>query len=528
MRRVLPRSLSRRLGVVAVLLPIVLVGCGHEPMERVETAGEDQASQSSPEPNEPKSAPSGSTPAPQDPALEEYYDQDLDWQACGNYDCAKLTVPVSYDAPADESIELALKRLPSRSDGAPSLVINPGGPGGSGADMVESVERMFSPELLAAYDVVGFDPRGVAGSAPVDCVSDAQLDRLRAADYDVETPEGLEAYREDAELIAQGCASRTGELLGHVDTASAARDMDILRAALGEDALDYLGYSYGTHLGAVYADIFPQRVGRFVLDGAMDPSLSAHQMTLDQAVGFEEALRAYVEDCQAGPDCPLRGDADDGMEQIRTLLDLTADNPLPTADGRELTAPLAVSGILTPLYDTRSWPALTSALTQAMESGDGSQLLFLADTMAGRAPDGTYRNNSTEANWAVNCLDQPATGDISDWRRQADELADAAPTFGPALSYGDVLCDAWPVEGQQRPGPLDAEGAPPIVVVGTTGDPATPYEWSVSLAEQLASGVLVTHEGEGHTAYGRSNDCVLDAVDAFLVEGDPPKDGLTC
>ncbi|GAA4287070.1 alpha/beta hydrolase [Georgenia daeguensis] len=516
----MPRSVRAAvLGVLAAAL--TLTACTPEPLERVPDAGSTDSS--------PTASAEGTT-TPSTDELQAYYGQRVAWDACGDFECAEVAVPLSYDEPDGERITLAVKRLASAEPDARvgSLLINPGGPGSSGLDLMDAVPTMFSEDLRAAYDVVGFDPRGVGASTPVDCVSDAELDRIRSADHDTETTEGLDAYRADAKLIADGCVASTGELIGHVDTESAARDMDILRAVLGEEKLDYLGYSYGTFLGATYAELFPQNTGNLVLDGAMDPSLSSHETTLAQAVGFEEALRAYVEDCLGGPDCPLTGSVDDGVRQVQTLFDMVGDTPLPTATGRELTASLAFSGVITPLYDSASWFVLSAALDQAINERDGSQLLFLADLMAGREEDGTYPKNSTEANWAVNCLDFPATGDPAQWQQQAEELEAAAPTFGPAMGYGDMLCDQWPVEGDAERGPITAEGSAPIMVVGTTGDPATPYEWSVSLAEQLESGFLVTYEGEGHTAYGRSNECVVRAVDDFLIDGTVPQEGLTC
>ena len=462
-------------------------------------------------------------------ALAEFYGQEVAWTSCGEtFECAEITVPLDYDDPGGESITLAAKRLLASGEKQGSLVINPGGPGSSGIELAEAAPSYFTAELRDAYDVVGLDPRGVGDSTPVDCVSDAELDRVRAAEYDLETDEGLRAYQADAQLVADGCASTSGDLVANVDTVSAARDLDVVRHVLGEDELDYLGFSYGTYLGATYAELFPERVGRLVLDGAMDPSLSAHETTLAQAVGFESSLRAYAEDCLAGPDCPLSGSVDDAVGQVRTLLELTGDTPLPTADGRELTASLAFSGIITPLYDDSTWFALTAALDQAINEGDGSQLLFLADLLAGREADGSYPVNTTEANWAVNCLDYPVEGDLARWKVEADELEAAAPTIGPIMGYGAVLSDAWPSQGQAEREPVTAAGAPPIMVVGTTGDPATPYEWSVALADQLESGFLVTYDGGGHTAYGRSNDCVNAAVDRFLLEGVVPADGTTC
>ena len=467
---------------------------------------------------------------PQVPAdLATYYEQELAWEDCGaQMDCAEVTVPLDYAQPDGESIVIAVKRRAAGGGAAVgSLFFNPGGPGGSGVDLVEDVTMLFSPDLLDGYDVVGFDPRGVGASTAVDCVSDAELDELRAEDYET-TTEGLAAFTEDAEQLAAACAEHTGELLGHVDTDSAARDLDILRHVLGEPQLDYLGYSYGTFLGATYAELFPEQVGRLVLDGGLDPSHGSAELVRGQAAGFEAAIRTYAEDCLAGSGCPLTGDVDTAVGQIQSLLELATHTPLPTGTDRELTAPLMFSGLILPLYDERYWVLLTSALTAAIDSGDGSELLMLADLSADREPDGTYRSNSTEANIAINCLDYPVVGDLEDWRQQAKELEQISPTFGSALGFGEITCDAWPHEAVRTPAPVTAAGADPIVVIGTTGDPATPHEWSVSLAEQLESGVLVTYEGEGHTAYGRAGQCITEAVDSFLLEGTVPEDGLVC
>lgn len=463
--------------------------------------------------------------------IDRFYAQEPQWEECDSgTQCATVTVPLDHADPDGETVEIAVRRLPaSGDDPIGSLLINPGGPGGSGTDLVAAVPQMFSQTLLERYDVVGFDPRGVNDSTAVDCVDDATLDEIRASDANLATPEDLDEYTAMSASIAEGCAARTGELLAHVDTVSAARDMDILRAVLGDDELHYLGYSYGTFLGATYAEEFPDKVGRLVLDGALDPTLSMAEVSHGQALGFEAALRDFIESCLAEDTCPLGPDVETGVSQVQRLLEQAAGLPLPTADdARPLTYPLALSGILVPLYDDALWPALQEALRQAMVDGDGSTLLFLADAGAERNPDGTYATNSNEAFWAVNCADYPVEGTIEDWRRSAEEMAHAAPVFGEALGYSEILCDVWPHESTAERTPLTAAGAAPILVVGTTGDPATPYEWSVSLADQLESATLLTYDGPGHTAYGRSNDCVTRAVDAYLVDGEPPADGTTC
>ncbi len=468
---------------------------------------------------------------PEVPAeLADIYGQTLSWEECGSgFDCTDVTVPLDWEEPDGESITLAVKRRAAGDEEAVgSLLINPGGPGGSGVQLVEAAPLMFSADLVDGYDVVGFDPRGVGASTPVECVSDAELDEIRAEDFDTSTEEGVAAFAAAADELAAACEENSGELLAHVDTVSAARDLDVLRHVLEEPRLDYLGYSYGTHLGAVYAELFPGNVGRMVLDGAMDPSLGSDEIVRGQAEGFERAIRAYAEDCLAGEGCPLSGDVDTAVGQVQDLLELASHTPLETGTDRKLTAPLMFSGIIMPLYDDAYWMLLTSALDAAMNQQDGSQLLFLADLAAEREEDGTYLTNSNEANIAINCIDYPVEGGTEEWREQAAALEEISPTFGPALAYGDVTCAAWPHEPRVERAPVSAAGAEPIVVIGTTGDPATPYAWSEQLAEQLESGVLVTYEGEGHTAYGRAGDCVTDAVDGFLLEGAVPEDGLVC
>ncbi|MGO1562949.1 MAG: alpha/beta hydrolase, partial [Actinomycetaceae bacterium] len=364
----------------------------------------------------------------------------------------------------------------------------------------------------------------------IDCVDDAELDRVISADYP-DTPEGDAEWDADAQLIGEGCAAESGELAGNVDTESAARDMDIIRAALGETQLDYLGFSYGTFLGSTYADLFPENVGRMVLDGALDPTSNGFDVTLGQAGGFEGALRAYIEDCQSGPLCPLSGSVDDGADQIVELLESAEANPLPTSDSdRPLTQSLAFTGIITPMYDESSWPMLTAALQEAINLGEGTMLLQFADIYNTRNSDGSFADNSTEANWAINCLDYPAE-ELSEAEldEQLAQLEEVAPSFGQFFGgTNDRLCLNFPYQSEREPGPVTAEGSGPIVVIGTTGDPATPYEWAVGLADQLDEGVLVSYEGEGHTAYGRSNDCVQGAVDEFFLEGTAPEDELSC
>ncbi|PFG41949.1 alpha/beta hydrolase family protein [Isoptericola jiangsuensis] len=472
-------------------------------------------------------APTGASGAPA--GFEDLYAQDLEWTSCSSgFECATATAPVSWDDPEAGTIELDLKRTRATGEKQGSLLINPGGPGGSGTTFVESAATTFGDRLLEAFDVVGFDPRGVRASTEVVCYDDEGKDEYLSAAFDVETDEGLEEMRQAAADWAQACAENTGDLLGSVDTQSAAKDMDMLRAVLGDDQLNYLGFSYGTDLGATYAGLFPDRAGRLVLDGAMDPTLEAADVSKGQAVGFENALRAYVEDCQAGQECPLTGSVDDGMQQVRGVLDRALDRPYPTSGDRVVTQTLAFYGIAVTLYSEQSWPVLTQALDEAISAATGDTLLYLADFYNDRNADGSFSTNSTEAFSAINCLDSRSSDDVETMRAEAAAIEEAAPTVGTFFSYGGLTCADWPYPVAERDYDVTAPGAPPIVVIGTTNDPATPYVWAQGMADTLASGVLVTYDGEGHTAYGRSNDCIADAVEDYLVDGTAPEEGLTC
>ena len=491
-------------------------------------------------------------PVPAPTELETFYYQDIHWYPCGEkggmqeadadtgpgtFSCARVTVPLNYDEPGGATIELALKRRSASGTSIGSLFINPGGPGGSGVNLVESAKGYFTDDLLESYDIVGFDPRGVGGSAAVDCLTDAELDAKRSDDGSdpVSRKDSAEEERanitEHASELKAKCESAMSipGLLDHIDTISAARDLDVLRAVVGDGALSYLGYSYGTYLGATYAELFPGNVGRMVLDGAVDPTLTAGQIALGQAQGFENALRSYVEDCQSSKGCPLTGDVDSGVKQVQDFLDRARTLPLKTSDpDRPLTFSLAQDAILRVMYQPESWSALTQGLSQAMNQDDGSGLLYISDLFSSRNDDGTYKSNGSEAINAINCLDYPVTGDTASWDAEAEEIKDASPTFGNELVYSDLFCQSWGHESSRTREPIHASGAAPILVVGTTGDPATPYPWSQALASQLDDGHLLTWDGNGHTAYGRAGDCITRAVDAYLLAGRLPEEGTSC
>jgi pimeloyl-ACP methyl ester carboxylesterase len=421
-------------------------------------------------------------------------------------------------------------RLKASGDSQGSLFVNPGGPGGSGVDMVAgSGEAMFSDDLRAGYDIIGFDPRGISRSDGIECLDDAQTDEYLSDTYDGTSEEGLDKSVEWMKRIAAACEKNSGEILPFMDTYSAARDLDVLRTSVGSEKLDYLGFSYGTYLGSTFADVYPERVGKFVLDGVMDPSLNGEQITEGQAAGFDHAYEQFAAYClEQGEDCPLKGpDAADGKQQLSDLLDSIADQPLDSGDpDRPLTGALASSAVMTLMYQDELWDFGISALGQAA-NGDGSQLLLLADLSNGREDDGSYTGNGSYSIMAVNCLDHPAPASLEYQKQKTAELLEKFPEVG-FTAYDQTLCDQWPVQPMREPAPISASGAPTIVLIGTTGDPATPYTWAESLNKQLDDSVLLTFEGNGHTAYGRSGGCIEEAVDGYFLEDTIPEDGLTC
>ncbi|HEU0213954.1 MAG TPA: alpha/beta hydrolase [Jiangellaceae bacterium] len=479
---------------------------------------------------EPTATPVPDATAGVDEALAPFYGQTLEWETCREeFECATARVPLDYDAPDGEVIELALLRAPATGDDRlGTLVVNPGGPGGSGIDYAAST--VVNDAVHERYDIVGFDPRGVGESTPVDCLSDADLDEFVSADGSPDDADEVLLLQVQATEFTGGCATRAVELLPHIGTSDVARDVDVLRAVLGDEQLNYLGKSYGTFIGALYAEQFPERVGRVVLDGAIDPALTGAELALGQADGFERALGAYLDHCLEGEECPLGRIETEARSTLANLLDVIDATPLPTADeSRPLTQSLALRGIALPLYlnPDEGYAVLSLALDDAL-AGDGAALLTLADLYLFRNPDGTYDGNTNEAIYAVNCLDRPHAGSIAEIEAAAPAFEAASPIFGPFLAWDEVTCVEWPVPPASEPARVSAAGAAPIVVVGTTGDPATPYEWAESLAAQLESGVLVSYEGSVHTAYREGSDCIDEAVDTYLVDGTVPDDGLRC
>ncbi|GGR44862.1 proteinase [Streptomyces cinereoruber] len=474
-----------------------------------------------------------SAPSAAPEALKEFYAQKLKWRDCGveGFQCATLRAPLDYAKPDGEEIELAVSRVRATGPGKRigSLLVNPGGPGGSAVGYLQAYAGIGYPApVRARYDMVAVDPRGVARSEPVECLTGPQMDAYTQVDQTPDDAAETDALSAAFKDFAAGCAKRSGKVLPHVSTVETARDMDVLRAVLGDERLSYVGASYGTFLGATYAELFPDRVGRLVLDGAMDPSLPALDLNRDQTAGFETAFRAFAADCVGRPDCPLgTGSVPAAGEALKKFFRAVDAEPLPTGESRKLGESLATTGVIAAMYDEGAWPQLREALAQA-KGGRGAGLLALADSYYEREPDGEYANLMA-ANAAVNCLDLPAAyRGPADAAKAVPSFEKASPVFGRGLAWAALNCTYWPSPATGRPHRITAEGAAPILVVGTTRDPATPYKWAESLAAQLSSGTLLTYEGDGHTAYGRGSDCVDTAINTYLLEGTPPRDGKRC
>jgi len=515
-----------RIVAAVVVLALVLGGGGLVALTLLRS--DDGGSTSAPLPSPAAaSVEPGAQDAP-DPALQRFYTQSVDWQRCRDrFWCATLEVPLDYAQPTGQTIRMALLDAPATGKRIGSMVVNPGGPGVPGTDYAAASSRAFRKPVRQHYDIIGFDPRGTGASSPVDCLGDDALTAYLAADPDPDDPSEESAFFASARAMGTGCAERSGEVAAHVSTAEAARDMDVLRAALGEAKLTYWGASYGTKLGATYADLFPARVGRFVLDGALDPALPTREINLQQAKGFETALRAYVANCTESSGCFLGDTVDEGVAKIRSFLDDVDAHPLTSRDGREVTEGDAFIGLAYPLYSRDLWLLLSAALKSAL-AGDGSALMVLADAYAERT-GGRYANNSQEAIYAVNCLDDPwSLHTPAEVKADVPAFEAASPTFGRAFSWMGASCSGFRQATTSQPHAVRAPGAAPIVVTGTTRDPATPLQWAKNLASELQSGVLVTRDGDGHTAYNSGNGCVDSALEDYLIDGTVPRDGLAC
>jgi pimeloyl-ACP methyl ester carboxylesterase len=452
----------------------------------------------------------------------------LDWKGCGDSDCAKLTVPLDYEHPDNgKTMKVALLRVRAtdRKKRIGSLLMNPGGPGAPGTEFARDFASILPDEITKRFDIVGFDPRGSGETSPVKC--EDNLDGVFSADYSPDTPAERADLAAKLQQLAQSCEARSGDLLPYVSSESTVRDIDRIRQAVGDKKLTYVGYSYGTYLGTLYAKMFPKKVRALVLDGAIDPNLSAVEIGAEQAGGFERSLDAFLANCSANRRCPFynAGNSAGAFDQLAAQIDA---QPLAAGGGRTLAGGEFDLGVAQALYSGRAgYPQLQQALAAALR-GDGGRLLALSDEYTGRHHDGTY-DSSQPAFWAIGCRDGPPLGAPDAYEAVEPLFRAAAPRVGVSLLNAGLVCAYWPVPPVPNLAPIRVDGTPPILVIGTTNDPATPLKWAQGLAGELSSGVLLTAEGTQHTSFATGgNTCVDDKVTKYLVDLQPPPNDTKC
>ncbi|MFF4832167.1 alpha/beta hydrolase [Streptomyces sp. NPDC001315] len=442
-----------------------------------------------------------------------------------------MKVPLDYARP--DAGDLLLKAVRKKATGIGarigSLLVNPGGPGGSAIDSLVATADNFPPSVRASYDLVAVDPRGVRYSTPVDCQIDTPTTPMgsgrRLSAGQAETEATVQAYDAYFRQVADACAQHAGRLLPHVGTLDTARDMDVVRALLGDDRLHYVGYSYGTYLGATYAGLFPGRVGRMVLDGAVDPALDGYRQFLETAAGYEVAWKSFAADCDARLDCPLGRSVEEISRRLDTLRRTLDRTPLRQGKDITVTGDDLLTAVTTALSaGTAAWKELRAAL-QGVLAGDTTALQRLLG--AGEETSASVG----EAFYAVGCLSAPFAPRFTPTQVQAaqPQFLRASPEFGESMVKGLMQCAHWPVRPTQPAHPISAPGAAPILVVGTTRDPDTPYPWAQALARQLSSGRLLTYDGDGHAAYlVHGSTCIDTTVDRYLTQGRLPAVGKVC
>jgi pimeloyl-ACP methyl ester carboxylesterase len=450
----------------------------------------------------------------------------LSWSSCRDgFQCSTVVVPLDYANVAAGHVSLRLIRIRASrtSQRVGSLLVNPGGPGVSAVDFLRGFANGSLPAVIRQrFDLVAFDPRGTTGSSPVHCATTAEFDRFVHVDPDPDTPAEVNALVAANRSFDAGCERRSGRILPHVSTADAARDMDSVRAALREPKLTYLGYSYGTALGAAYLDQFPTHVRAMVLDGALDPRTTWDELLAGQARGFDQAFGSFLAWCDShASKCDFRGAVSGDLGKAYDSLRARVESKDLPGDGKRTVGPGEFSyGVGQALYSTSYWGFLGTALADATQ-GDGNLLLQLSDLYLDRTDHGYA--NTIDANNAVNCIDKPWPKGIAPYQQLAEKTKAYAPRFGPSIAWSGSTCAQWPVAATGTPHAVTGTGSPPILVIGTTRDPATPYIWAQGLAGQLDNGVLLTHVGDGHTAYrDGAPGCIVNPVDTYLLTGRAP------
>jgi len=436
----------------------------------------------------------------------------IDWSECGaNLECAEVEVPLDYDDPEGETITLSVGRAPATGDRIGALFVNPGGPGATASDFAGTMASILPSNITEAFDIIGVDPRGT-GSSAIDCGGD--FVEIYGQDYSIDSPEDTTNLLEVSQEYVDGCESAVGDVLPHLGTRDVAHDIDTVRELMGDDQISYLGFSYGTAIGQVYAQDFPENIRAMVLDGVLELGPTGPEIAEEQALGFERALGSFVDNCNDDDNCPLAPDAEGAIEDLIAQVE---EEPIPS-DSRDLGPGELNVGIGMALYSESLWPDLANGIAAALD-GDGSGMVALADQYLSIGNFDVY--------FGVDCLDFEWPDTPEELLADGAAIKDDAPHFGEYIVNDYVRCAMWPVE----PEPLTkvtGPGTPPILVVSTTNDPATPYEAGVHVAENLESGVLLTYEGDGHTVVGNGVPCVDDIVVKYLLDIEPPEDGTTC
>jgi pimeloyl-ACP methyl ester carboxylesterase len=507
------KKTRRRAQFIAAAAVVVLIagGCGHS--SPLDSAG----SNGTAAPTTPTTAQGVTTAKP------------LHWTACTGangptgYQCATLQVPLNYSDPSAGTIGIALDRHQATGTVVGSLLEDPGGPGVSGVDFLPSLVQEMPATMRQHFNLIGFDPRGVGHSAAVTCGTGPELDAELGVDPSPTTAAGWNALVAADKAFVQGCEQRSGKLLAYVGTVNAARDMDQIRAALGEAKLDYIGFSYGTYLGTVYADLFPHRVRAMVLDGAIDPAISQVSAVTAQSESLVKELHAFFASCQSGQ-CGWNPSGGPAAAFSALVAKVTA-HPLSVPGSSQKVGPAALLyGTAAALYSTSSWPILGQSLA-ALASGNASDILQLFDEYMGRSSNGSY-SNEVEAETAIDCDSYPVPS-LATIKADGPAVDKAAGPLGLLDLYSLATCALWPHRADLPVGPIHATGSPTIVVVGSTGDPITPYAWAEALASQLQHGVLLTRDGYGHTGYVASS-CIRTDVDNYFLDLKVPAKGTTC
>ena len=453
--------------------------------------------------------------------LKEYNSQILDWQNCyGEFQCSSFKVPIDYENIDNKNFVLKVLKHSAldQAEKLGAIVVNPGGPGGSAVHYAFNAKYIVSNALLKKYDIVGFDSRGINNSEEIRCLTDAEEDAFLSADASDGKPQSVANLEAISKDFAAKCAKSAGAKLGHVSTLEAAKDMEILRNLLNEDKLNYLGKSYGTYLGTLYASLFPKSVGRMVLDGAVDPSSSLREQQIAQAVGFDRALNNY-----------LASQSTFNLAEIQSLLMKSKIEPMEDSSGRKATQSLVITAIAQSLYDPNDgWRELSNLLDKAISKEDPSGIFELADRYNTRDESGSYYSNQNDIAIMITCLDWQEPRTIEQMGSDRDEFIKAAPVFGQFLNFAGLPCKYWKAKPQLPKTQLTKIETSPIIIIGVTEDPATPYKWSQNLAKVFTNSKLLTLKGEGHTGHNQGNKCVDSAVDSYYLTGKIRTSALIC